>query len=111
MSYDYQTNLKETVVFQSVSTNTVDERGLYNSDWTDEITTKCRIESNASMEEDGRREFETLDIAIFIPAGVNVKTSHRAVINSEYYDVLGIQVRKNRHNDPVIKVCALRKSK
>ena len=55
MSYDYQTNLKETVVFQSVSTNTVDERGLYNSDWTDDITTKCRIESNASMEEDGRR--------------------------------------------------------
>ena len=51
MSYDYQTHLKETVVFQSVATNSVDERGLYNSDWADDITTKCRIESNASMEE------------------------------------------------------------
>lgn len=110
MSYNYQTYLKETVVFQSVATSTVDERGLYNSDWSDDITTKCRIDPRSSDEDSGDRETTTTEIDIHVPASVNVKTSHRAVLNSDYYDVLGVEVKKNRYSDPVIKTVTIRKS-
>jgi|DEB0MinimDraft_10_1074344.scaffolds.fasta_scaffold04067_6 hypothetical protein len=110
MSYNYQTYLKETVVFQSAGTSTVDERGLYNSDWVDDITTKCRIDPRTSDEDSGTRDTEVSEIDIHIPANVNVKTSHRAVLNSKYYDVLGIEEKKNRYSNPVIKTVTMRRS-
>jgi hypothetical protein len=111
MSYDYQSNLKESITFQTVSTGSVDERGLYNSSWVDAETTKCRIEYTTTGEEGSDKNSFIEELQVFIPASVSVEANHRAVIGSDYYDIEAISIRKNRHSDPVIKVLELRKAK
>ena len=49
MSYDYQAYLKEDINIQTMSTSSVDERGLYNSDWSTSSTVKGRLVSRESL--------------------------------------------------------------
>lgn len=111
MSYDYQSNLKESITFQTVSTGSVDERGLYDSSWVDSVTTKCRIEYTVTGEDGENRDSFTTELQVFIPASVSVEANHRAVIGSDFYDIEAISIRTNRHSDPVIKILDLRKAK
>lgn len=110
MSYNYQTYLKETIVFQTVSTSTVDERGLYNSNWQNDITTVCRVVPKINDELENDKELIVEELDVYVPASVNIKTSHRAVYDSKYYDVLGVTTKKNRFSEGVIKHLTMRRS-
>lgn len=112
MPYNYQNHLQEDVTFESVGTSTVDERGLYSSSYSTVSTCKGRLSYQTSDENSGERDELLVDrLTLHVPGSVDVKTSYRCVIDNKYYDIIGIQERKNRFGDLVIKELEIRISK
>lgn len=107
---NYQNLLKEDVTIESVSTSTVDDYGLYNSSWASSSTTKGRLVSRGSIEDDEETELLKDDLDLYIPASVSVTSNNRINIDSNYYDIVGIETRKDRHGKAVLKVLQIRKS-
>lgn len=110
MSYNYQNYLKTDVTIQTMSTGSVDDRGLYNSDWATGTTTVGRLVSTTSDEEGGTTDLLVDEFQLYIPATVTVASNNRVAIGSDYYDIEGIENRENRFGDVVIKVLRLRKA-
>lgn len=110
MSYNFQTYLKDDITIESRSTTSVDDRGLYTDSWSTLSTTKGRIESVRSQEQEDNSEMLINEFDLYIPASVSIKTSHRINISSSYYEVLGIFDYKNRHGNLVLKRLRLRRT-
>ncbi len=110
MSYNYQNYLKTNVTIQSMSTGSVDDRGLYNSDWSDATDTVGRLVSLTSQEEDGNSNLLVDEFNLYIPSTVTVQSNNRVKISTDYYDIEGVEKRENRFGDDVIKVLRLRKA-
>tara|TARA_A100001035_G_scaffold130603_1_gene102698 strand:+ start:393 stop:728 length:336 start_codon:yes stop_codon:yes gene_type:complete len=110
MSYDYQAYLKEDINIQTMSTSSVDERGLYNSDWSTSNTVKGRLVSRESLEGEDRTELDVGEFLLYIPGSTTIKTSDRIAKGSDYFDVLGILENKDRFGSVPIKRLRLRKS-
>mgnify|MGYP003140476698 CR=1 FL=1 len=110
MSYDYQSYLKEDVSVQTMSTSSVDDRGLYNSDWTAGSTIKGRLVSRESAETDGETNLEVGQFYLYLPGSTAIKTSDRIAKGSDYFDIIGIEEMKDRYGTTPIKRLILRKS-
>ena len=110
MSYDYQSYLKEDIIVQTMSTSSVDERGLYNSDWATGSTVKGRLVSRESAENEGATNLDIGQYLLYIPGGTTVKTSDRIAKGSDYYDIDGIEEMKDRYGSVQVKRLTLRKS-
>ena len=111
MSYDYQAYLKTNVTIQSMSTGSVDERGLFNSDWSQASTTVGRLVSQRSDEEAGNINLGVDEFFLYIPATVSIEKENRVQIGSDYFDVEGIEDRFDRYGTNVIKQLRIRKSR
>tara|TARA_B100000424_G_scaffold87065_1_gene65105 strand:- start:1854 stop:2189 length:336 start_codon:yes stop_codon:yes gene_type:complete len=110
MSYDYQSYLKEDLTLQTMSTSSVDERGLFSSNFADSSTVKCRLTTLDSDEEEESRNLDISEFDCYIPGNTSVKTSDRAVISSQNFDILGVEEMKDRFGVAVIKKLRLRRS-
>tara|TARA_Y100000004_G_scaffold42014_1_gene45883 strand:- start:1070 stop:1405 length:336 start_codon:yes stop_codon:yes gene_type:complete len=110
MSYDYQAYLKEDISVQTMSTGSVDDRGLYNSDWSTDSTVKGRLVSKSDLEEEGVTDLQVGEFFLYIPGSTTVKTSDRVAKGSDYFDVIGIEEMKDRFGSVPIKKLTLRKS-
>ena len=110
MSYDYQAYLKEDINIQTMSTGSVDERGLYNSDWATDSTVKGRLVSRESVEGGDKTELDVGEFLLYIPGSTTVKTSDRVAKGSDYFDIVGIEENKDRFGSVPIKTLRLRKS-
>jgi|14BtaG_2_1085337.scaffolds.fasta_scaffold126646_2 hypothetical protein len=110
MSYNYNNLLKEDITIESISSNTVDDRGLQNSSWSTSTTTKGRIVLNNSSEDEEQTELLVDQLELYIPASVSVTSNNRVNVSSQYYDILGIEERKNRYGKSLIKILTIRKS-
>ena len=110
MSYNFKTYLNDDVTIESRSTSSVDERGLYSDSWSTLTTTKGRLETARSQEEEDNSEMLIDDFDLYIPSSIDIKNSHRVNISSKYYEVLGVVDYKNRHGNLVMKRCRLRRS-
>ena len=93
-----------------MSTGSVDDRGLYNSDWSDATDTVGRLVSLTSQEEDGNSNLLVDEFNLYIPSTVTVQSNNRVKISTDYYDIEGVEKRENRFGDDVIKVLRLRKA-
>lgn len=110
MSYNYHL-LKEDVTIESYTTDSVDDYGLYNTSWSTATTTKGRLVARGSQEEDTRTEILRDDFDLYIPASVTINGENRVNISSTYYEIVGIETKKNRQGRSVMKVVSLRKSR
>tara|TARA_R100000353_G_scaffold34995_2_gene27919 strand:- start:502 stop:837 length:336 start_codon:yes stop_codon:yes gene_type:complete len=111
MSYNYNNLLKEDITIESISSNTVDDRGLQSSSWASASTTKGRLVLINSAEDEDQTELLMDQFELFIPASVTVTSDNRVNISSQYYDILGIETKKNRYGKSLIKVLTVRKSR
>ena len=110
MSYDYQAYLKEDITIQTMSTGSVDERGLFDSNWSTDSTVKGRLVSRESVEGEDLTELDVGEFLLYIPGSTTVKTSDRVAKGSDYFDVIGIEEMKDRFGSVPIKKLTLRKS-
>ena len=110
MSYDYQAYLKEDVTIQTMSTGSVDERGLFDSDWSTTSTIKGRLVTRESLEGEDRTELDVGEFLLYIPGSSDIKTSDRILKGSDQFDILGIIENKDRFGSVPIKRLRLRKS-
>tara|TARA_B100001250_G_scaffold148226_1_gene126996 strand:+ start:15878 stop:16213 length:336 start_codon:yes stop_codon:yes gene_type:complete len=110
MSYDYQTYLKEDISVQTMSTASVDDRGLYDSNWSTASTVKGRLVSRESAETDGETNLDVGQFYLYLPGTTTIKTSDRVAKGSDYYDIEGIEEIKDRFGSTPIKRLTLRKS-
>lgn len=110
MSYDYQAYLKEDITIQTMSTGSVDERGLFDSNWSTDSTVKGRLVSRESVEGEDLTELDVGEFLLYIPGSTTVKTSDRVAKGSDYFDVVGIEENKDRYGTVPIKTLRLKKS-
>ena len=110
MSYDYQAYLKEDITIQTMSTGSVDERGLFDSNWSTDSTVKGRLVSRESVEGEDLTELDVGEFLLYIPGSTTVKTSDRVAKGSDYFDVVGIEENKHRYGTVPIKTLRLKKS-
>jgi hypothetical protein len=110
MSYDYQAYLKEDITVQTMSTGSVDDRGLYNSDWSTSSTVKGRLASRSDLEQEGETDLQVGEFFLYIPGSTVIKTSDRVAKGSNYFDIIGIEEIKDRYGTVPIKRLSLRKS-
>jgi hypothetical protein len=110
MSYDYQAYLKENISVQTMSTSSVDDRGLFNSDWNTNSTVKGRLVSRSDTEEEGTTDLQVGEFFLYIPGSTTVKTSDRVAKGTDYFDVIGIEEMKDRFGEVPIKRLLVRKS-
>jgi len=110
MSYDYQAYLKEDINIQTMSTGSVDERGLFDSNWSTDSTVKGRLVSRESLEGEDKTELDVGEFLLYIPGSTSVKTSDRVAKGSDNFDILGIMENKDRYGTVPVKRLRLRKS-
>ncbi len=91
------TNLfHDTVTIERHSASGVDDRGNLTSDWaSNQADVKCRVISGGSTEDRDGKNTIIEGLTVFFDKSVNIKANDRIKNGTLYYEITGVQVRKD----------------